>query len=225
MARRTYTYDQLTNLISEDFAWRRKELKLINDHVPIRSSSKQSAALRFSVPILYAHWEGFVKKSTEIYLEYVAKKYLKHNELKPQFIALSLSKKLGNLEIKNLEEKAKTVDFLINEFDKNSNILTTNVIQTKSNLRYNILKEILFVIGIDESKFSKYESLINDLVDARNNIAHGDFLRVDFNTFQIMFREVQDIMTLLKTEIENAALSEEYKNKKAFAKKQGLTLQ
>lgn len=217
MARKVYTYDQLTNLISEDYAWRRKELKIINDHVPNRPSPRQSAALRFSVPILYAHWEGFVKKSTETYLEYVAKKYLKHNELKPQFIALSLSKKLGSLEIKNLEEKAKTIDFLINEFDKNSNVLTTNVIQTKSNLKYFIFKEILFVIGIEESKFSSYESLINDLVDARNNIAHGDFLRVDYNTYQILFKEIQELMSSLKTEIENSALNEEYKIKKASA--------
>jgi len=117
MARRTYTYDQLINLISEDYAWRRKELKIINDYVPQTPSPKQSASLRFSVPILYAHWEGFVKKSTEIYLEYVAKKYLKHSELKPQFVALSLSKKLGTLEVKNIEEKSRTVEFLINEFD------------------------------------------------------------------------------------------------------------
>lgn len=214
MARKTYTYEQLINLIGEDYAWRRKELKIINDQVPNKPSPKQNASLRFSVPILYAHWEGFVKKSAEIYLEYVAKKHLKHNELKPQFIALSLSKKLGNLEIKNIEEKTKTVEFLINEFDKNSNILTTNVIQTKSNLKYHIFKEILYIIGIEESKFSCYQSLINDLVDARNNIAHGDYLRVDFNTYQIMFNEVQEVMKSLKTEIENSALSEEYKQKK-----------
>lgn len=59
--------------------------------------------------------------------------------------------------------------------------------------------------------------MINDLVDARNNIAHGDYLRVDFNTYQIMFKEVQDVMTSLKTEIENSALAEEYKQKKASA--------
>ncbi len=217
MARKTYTYDQLTKLISEDYAWRRKELKLINDQISHKPSPKQSAALRFSVPILYAHWEGFVKKSTEIYLEFVAKKYLKHSELKPQFIALSLSKKLGNLEIKNLEEKSKAVEFLLNEFEKNSNILTTNVIQTKSNLRYKVFKEILFVVGIEESKFREFKGLIDDLVDARNNIAHGDYLRVDFNTFAIMFDEIQQAMNLLKTEIENSALSEEYKLNKACA--------
>lgn len=217
MAKKTYSFNDLIHLIGEDYAWRRKELKLIHDQIPNSISPKQSAALRFSVPILYAHWEGFVKKSTEIYLEYVAKKYLKHNELKPQFVALSLSKQLGNLEIKNLEEKAKTVAFLINELDKNSNMLTKNVIQTKSNLRYAVFEEILFVIGIEETKFSSFKGLINDLVDARNNIAHGDYLRVDLNTFNIMFEETQKIMGILKTEIENAALSEEYKLKQPNA--------
>lgn len=217
MARKVYTYNDLIYLIGEDYAWRRKELKLINDQIPEHSSPKQKAALRFAVPILYAHWEGFVKKSCELYLEFVAKKYLKHNELKPQFIALSLSKKLGNLEIKNLKEKAQTVEFLLNEIDKNSNILTKNVIQTKSNLRFNVFEEILFVIGIDLSKFSSKESLINDLVDSRNNIAHGDYLRVEHDTYKIMHQDVQTMMELLKTEIENAALLEEYKIKKASA--------
>jgi len=213
MARTPYTYNQLIYLIGNDYAWRRKELKIIQDQIPSNPSPKQNAALRFSVPILYAHWEGFVKKSCELYLEFVAKKFLKHNELKPQFVALSLSKKLGNLEIKNIEERTKAVEFLINEIDKNSNMQTKNVIQTKSNLRYSVLEEILFVIGIDESKFAHKKSLVNDLVDARNNIAHGDYLRVEFDAYYSMHDEIQQLMEQLKTEIENAATLEEFKVK------------
>lgn len=211
MARKPYTYDQLIDFVGVDFAWRRKELKLIKDQIPNKNSPKQNAALRFSVPILYAHWEGFVKKSCELYLEYVANKYLKHNELKPQFIALSLTKRLGNLEIKNIEEKTKTVEFLLNEIDRKSNVLTKNVIQTRSNLKYHVLKEILFIIGIDEKKFAHKKSLINDLVDSRNNIAHGNYLRVDFATYNLMHEDTQELMRILKTEIENSALLENYK--------------
>ena len=201
MARKPYTYNELIRLVGIDFAWRRKELKIIKDQIPLKSNPIQNASLRFSVPILYAHWEGFVKKSCELYLEFVAKKYLKHSELKPQFVALSLSKKLGNLEIKNIEEKTKAVEFLIGQINKNSNMLTKNVIQTKSNLRYHVFEEILFIIGIDESKFSNKKSLINDLVDARNNIAHGDYLRVEYETYHVMHKDVQDLMELLKTMI------------------------
>lgn len=211
MARIPYTYNQLIHLIGEDYAWRRKELKLIQNQIPNTPGPKQNAALRFSVPILYAHWEGFVKKACELYLEFVAKKFLKHNELKPQFVALSLAKQLGNLEIKNIEHKTRVIEFLVNEIDKNSNMQTKNIIQTKSNLRFNVFEEILFIIGINKNYFSHKRSLINDLVDARNNIAHGDYLRVEYNTYQIMHNDIQTIMEQLKTEIENAATLEEFR--------------
>lgn len=213
MAKKVYTFADLTRLIGEDYAWRRKELKLIKDQVesPSSNSPLQNAALRFAVPILYAHWEGFVKKACELYLEFISNKYLKHNELKPQFIALSLTKKLGKLEIKNIEEKTKTVEFLLKEIDKNSNIPTKNIIQTKSNLRYDVFEEIIFVLDLDINKFSKFQSLINDLVDSRNNIAHGDYLRVQFSAYESMHTDIQSLMELLKNELENAAISETFR--------------
>lgn len=211
MARRVYTQTELVRLINDDYTWRRKELQLIKSFIPTNSNSKQRAALRSSVPILYAHWEGFVKKSCELYLEFVAGKYLKHDELKSQFIVLSLSKKIGVLDVKNIEEKTKHVQFLLDEIDKKSNILTKNVIQTRSNLKYHVLREILFVVDIDESMFSSYESLINDLVDSRNNIAHGDYLRVEFETYLSMHNDIQVVMETLKTEIENSVILEKYR--------------
>lgn len=211
MAKKVFSFHDLTRLIGEDYTWRRKELKIIKDQIPSTSSPLQNAALRFAVPILYAHWEGFTKKSCEYYLEFISTRYLKHAELKPQFVALSLTKKLGRLEIKNIEEKTKTVELLLNELNSSSNIPTKNIIQTKSNLKFDILEEILFILGLDLNKFTPYRELINDLVDARNNIAHGNYLRVELPSYQSMHVDVQIVMELLKTELENSALSEAYK--------------
>lgn len=211
MAKKVFSFDDLTRLIGEDYTWRRKELKIIKDQIPSTNSPLQNAALRFAVPILYAHWEGFTKKACEYYLEFISNKYLNHIDLKPQFVALSLTKKLGRLEIKNIEEKTKTVELLLNELNSSSNIPTKNVILTKSNLKFDILEEILFILGLDLSKFTPYKSLINDLVDARNNIAHGNYLRVELRTYQSMHIDVQTVMELLKTEIENSAIAETYK--------------
>lgn len=211
MAKKVFSFGDLIRLIGEDYTWRRKELKIIKDQIPSSSSPLQSAALRFAVPILYAHWEGFTKRACEYYLEFISNKYLKHIDLKPQFVALSLTKKLGRLEIRNIEEKTKTVELLLNELNSSSNIPTKNVIQTKSNLKFDILEEIIFVLGLDLSKFSPFESLINDLVDARNNIAHGNYLRVELPTYQSMHIDIQILMELLKTELENSAITESYK--------------
>jgi hypothetical protein len=217
MAKKVFSFDDLTRLIDEDYSWRRKELKIVKDQIPSTNSPLQSATLRFAVPILYAHWEGFAKKACELYLEFVSNKYLKHNELKPQFIALSMSKKLGNLEMKNIEEKTKTVEFLLNEISKNSNIPTKNVIQTKSNLRYEVFEEMIFLLNLDINKFHNFKSLINDLVDARNNIAHGNYQRVPLSTYENMHIDIQNLMELLKTELENSALTESFKYSIAIA--------
>ena len=215
MSKKIYNLDDLSILLDEEISWRRKELSIIKNYIPFESNPKQNAALRFNVPILYAHFEGFVKQATEMYLNYVACKTLKHSELQSQFVTLSLTKKLGLLEIKNIEDKTKIIDFILNENDSRSNILTKNVIQTKSNLKFNVLKEVLFTIGIEVSKFENYKQLVNDLVEARNFIAHGDYLKIDYKTYINMFDDIQKLMIELKIEIENSALLENYKIKKS----------
>ena len=215
MSKKNYNLDDLSILLDEEISWRRKELSIIKNYIPFESNPKQNAALRFNVPILYAHFEGFVKQATEMYLNYVACKTLKHSELQSQFVTLSLTKKLGLLEIKNIEDKTKIIDFILNENDSRSNILTKNVIQTKSNLKFNVLKEVLFTIGIEVSKFENYKQLVNDLVEARNFIAHGDYLKIDYKTYINMFDDIQKLMIELKIEIENSALLENYKIKKS----------
>jgi hypothetical protein len=211
MAKKVFSFDDLTSLIGEDYSWRRKELKIIKNQIPSTNSPLQNASLRFAVPILYAHWEGFAKKSCEYYLEFISNKYLKHNELKPQFVALSLTKKIGRLEIRNIEEKTKAVELLLNDLNCKSNIPTQNIIQTKSNLRFEIFEDIIFILGLDPTKFAPYKGLINDLVDARNFIAHGNYLRVELPTYESMHVDIQLVMELLKTELENSAITEAFK--------------
>ena len=75
MAKKVFSFDDLTSLIGEDYSWRRKELKIIKNQIPSTNSPLQNASLRFAVPILYAHWEGFAKKSCEYYLEFISNKY------------------------------------------------------------------------------------------------------------------------------------------------------
>lgn len=217
MSKRIYTFDDLSAQLDAEIAWRRKELNLIKNYIPDKSSLIQDATIRFSVPILYAHFEGFVKQTTEMYLNYVATRYLKNSDLQSQFVVLSLTKKINLLEVKNIQDKTKIIDFIINESQKKANILTKNVIQTKSNLRFNVLRDILFIIGIGEDQFLKYESLVDDLVDTRNHIAHGEFKKVDKPTFDNMFEDIQQLMIDLKTEIENSAAEKKYMKREVDA--------
>ena len=211
MGKSIRTYGQLSDKITEEFAWRRKELKIIKDQIPTKNNPIQNAALRFSIPILYAHWEGYAKIACESYLQFIAVQHIEHEFLQPQFIALSLSKKIGKLEVKDIRERTNSIKLLIELLSKRSNIQTKNVIQTKSNLRYSVFEEIIFILNLNESLFIGYKSLIDDLVDIRNTIAHGNNLRVDYKTYITMHSDVQILMETLKNEIENTAIQQHYR--------------
>lgn len=211
MGRSLLTFDKLSDNIIGEFSWRRKELTLLKSKIPTNKNSLQTAMIRATLPLLYAHWEGFVKVSLSYYLEFVSNKGLKHNELKTQFIALSLQKKIGDIKENSLQSKTQIIDFIFSSSEKQSNIPTKNIINTKSNLKYDVLDEILFIMDLKDMHFESQEDLINDLVNERNFIAHGEHKLIDYDTFIEFFNDTISLMEYLKTKIENSALMENYK--------------
>lgn len=211
MANRIQTFDNLSDKLYGELSWRRKELILIKSKIPIEKNSLQSAMIRASIPLLYAHWEGFVKLTMNYYLEFVSNKFLKNSELKTQFIALSLQNKLGDLSNSSFENRTKIIDFMFSEINKRSNIPKKNIINTKSNLRYDVLKEILFILDLHDNHIDNKKDLINDLCDERNFIAHGEHKLVDYTTFESFFTDIISLMEYIKTVIENNAIQEKYR--------------
>lgn len=211
MGKNIFTFDQLSDKVIGEFSWRRKELTLLKNKIPNTKNSFQTAMIRATLPLLYAHWEGFVKLSLSYYLEFISGKGLKNNELKTQFLALSLQNKIGDLKQNNLQNKTQIIDFIFSDLEKQSKIPTKNIIQTRSNLRYDVLDEILFIMDLKDLHFESQEDLINDLVNERNYIAHGEHKLIDFDTFLEFFNDTISLMDYLKTKIENSALMESYK--------------
>lgn len=215
MTKNLFTYDGLSQKLYDEFSWRRKELTLLKSKIPQERNSFQSAMLRSSLSLLYAHWEGFVKLTMSYYLEFVSKKHLKHNELKSTFIALSLQNKIGDLNNNSIEVRTRIIDFIFNDVDKKSNIPKKNIINTKSNLKFDVLKEILFILDLDDLYIDSKKELINDLVTQRNHITHGEQQLVDYETYENFFNDIIALMDYLKTTIENNAVQEKYKNTNA----------
>jgi hypothetical protein len=211
MAKNLFTLDGLISKLFEELSWRRKELFLIKNIIPVDKNPIQNALLRSAIPFVYAHWEGFIKVSMSHYLEFVSKRYLKNNELKNSFVTLSIQNKLGEINNNNFENKVKIVTFLLDEMDKQSTIPKRNIINTKSNLTFEVLKEILFILDLDDNHINSQKDLIDDLVKARNHIAHGEFQIVDYATFIHTYDDVIALMDFLKTKIENNAVLELYK--------------
>jgi hypothetical protein len=217
MSRKIFTFTHLSDKLYSELSWRRKELILIYSHIKPDSSPISKTLLRAAIPFLYAHWEGYVKIVAETYLEFVANKYEKISDLKTSFAVLAIDKKTTHHKVNEFEQKVQLFNTLINEFDKKANIPVKDVIQTKSNLWYNVFEEILFILGLDSINLVQYKVSINDLVDTRNHIAHGHYLKINYDQYKDIHTDVISAMSQLKTEIENSAIQFHYKNLNRFA--------
>ena len=154
MAKTNRTIIELLDNLNRELSWRRRELNFIKDKISRDVSEAQKSLIRACVTMLYAHWEGFVKNVTEAYLNFVSLRRLTHKELKPCFVAIAMRKKFDLIKSNYFENQANAIEFLLNELDRRAFIPYRDVISTKSNLNFGILKDICSVIGIDHSKYS-----------------------------------------------------------------------
>ncbi|MBN1252831.1 MAG: hypothetical protein JXA16_11895 [Bacteroidales bacterium] len=211
MAKFYHNLQEFSDDLYKDISWRKHELRFLHNVIPENISKKQQAFLRMSIPILYAHWEGYVNNVSCNYLKYVKSKKLKYIDLKAQFITLSLKHKLNLHEALNIESQTEMVNFILKNLNEKSNIPYKNIIKTKANLTFKVFEEILFLLGIEKQKFLKYQSIIDDLVELRNYIAHGENKIVEKDTFFLFYNEVISLMDFFKTEIENSAATENFR--------------
>lgn len=208
------TAEQLSDRLSSDLAWRKKELSEIKSSIEARNVSDQRHKLlvRSGVCILYAHWEGFVKLAANSYVEYVRLKKLTYRELSTNFLALAMKEKLKEAKETNKPSLYIPVcDFFISELDRRC-ILPKYPISTASNLSSEIFKEITDILGIDFSVYSTKSVLIDTkLLKTRNEIAHGNYSAFDREEYIELHGEVIGMLDMFRTQIENAAIQEKFR--------------
>ena len=205
--------EQFHNIISEDFAWRKKELSIVRSRVDLAKSKQQDTEIRAAMLLLYAHWEGFNKTACDTYLEYVKQLKLNYSELSFNLLALSIKSEIVELESTNNHERhASFLLFIQNNFDNRAKWNLDKAIDTKSNLNSQILKNILSVVGINYNHFELKEKLIDEqLLSTRNTIAHGNYLLVDKKEYLSIHSEIIGLMQVVFDELSNSVTLEKYK--------------
>ncbi len=209
------TKEVLIDLLNEDLAWRKKELTNLRNNIRTSPEKRLPTNLRAGTVLLYAHWEGFIKKAAESYLIYVSGKRLRLNELSGCFLALAVKQKMDEFETTLKSTKhSKFLTFILGSLNERANIVVTaNSIRTYSNLNFSNLIEVLTTIGIDCRSFELKKQLIDSqLLNYRNNIAHGQVLDLDKEEFDRIHSEVTNMINEINNRIQNAAVKEEYKS-------------
>jgi hypothetical protein len=208
------TLEQLSDRLSDDLAWRKKELSEVKSLVETKQFSlpRHKALIRSGICTLYAHWEGFVKLAANSYLEHIRLQKLYYNQLSSNFLALAMKEQL-----KEAKETNKPSSYIpvCNFFFKKLNTrcsLPKDVISTGSNLSSDIFKEINYILGLDFSPYSTKSVLIDTkLLKTRNEIAHGEYSLIDNNEYLELHQEIIAMLELFRNQIENAALNQDFK--------------
>jgi len=208
------TKENFIDLIDKEIAWRKKELSFLKGNVK-ENSPNYKTHLRSAIVLLYAHWEGFVKNSCELYLSYIKTKKLNYNELNENIIALSLKYNLKDFEQSNKSTiHCQIVDFLLNNLNQRATIPDNDIIKTGSNLNSTILKEILTTVGLDYKEYELKNNLLDSvLLKNRNSIAHGEYIELNELNYNELYSDILAIMDDIKNRLSNSIVLEEFKRK------------
>jgi len=211
------TIGDVQDSLDNAFGWRRFEMQALIS--AMKSAEKQSpnsplarALARSCAALIYAHWEGFVREACQCYVEYVAKRRLRYDELNDGLLRtalLTLSKRLtigDEASQVALFEVVRRPEFARARIPKNA------MVDTKSNLRYAVLCEILQSVGMSIDAFELKDKLIDrSLCDVRNTIAHGRELFPTPNEISVLHSEVVAMMQSIRDMIMAAARGQLYR--------------
>lgn len=208
--------DDLSDALSDQLSWRKKELSQIKYLVDTASipTKKKNVILRSGITMIYAHWEGFIKISGRYYLEYIASKRLKNSDLPKSLLTISLCSNKNIFEgTSKYSHYSSIVDFFSDSMESRAKIPYKQVINTESNLSSNVLREIIWCLDLSYDEFETKEKLIDHkLVAKRNHIAHGEYLDIDEEDLINIRDSILGLMNEFKNQIENSAITKPYFN-------------
>ncbi len=207
--------NELQDLIDKDLSWRKKELTALKSNIQRARDFAKNTALRSGIALLYAHWEGSIKNISTYYLNFVSYQKVPYNELKRNFLALSVKE-----EIKLFSQTNKStlhnqiVNELFEKYREKSNIPYDNIIKSNGNLNSDIFKEIMTTIGLQYLEYESAFTLIDDvLLNMRNHIAHGERLEslsLDEERFNEVYKKITGLISIFSIQVSNAASTKQY---------------
>ena len=188
--------EQFEIFLQDDISWRKKEISEL--FLLAKLNDENETLLKSLILILYAHWEGYIKKSSKLYIKYVVEEKIKIQELTMNFKAIAM-KEVAKACMENRESISLAKEF---EFLKQTNTIDNrkfkvrinidndeedSIISTQHNLKPKVFKNIINILGCNYGNVLKArENYINSsLLANRNAIGHGSKfnhdLQVDFS--------------------------------------------
>ena len=204
----------LEDILDEDLAWRKKEISILTLEASASKKRKKEVMMRTAMVLIYAHWEGHIKKAAHAYLAYLNHISPKYKDIKDNFFYLSLCEKFnGEVSFSGYRRQTHAFDYVKNGLNETFSISVKKAVSTGSNLKSEIFSDILIKLGLNEADFElKYNLIDEKLLKNRNAIAHGDeSIHMDLEKDYLEVKEnVVEMMELFNTIIKNSASNKSY---------------
>lgn len=187
--------------------WREKEFSKFKTN---SQNVDEALWLRMCIPMIYAHWEGYVLDSFRIMLKHLNSLQLKHDQTITNLTVFGLGSTFSSLAGKqNFEQK---IIFTNKFYALISGVIKFGVrVDTKSNLRSSVLKDLCAIFCFDYGKFENFIADIDRLVDVRNAIAHGENSIVpDKESLQRYIESITRSTDILLFEIDDFLVNKKY---------------
>ena len=146
----------------------------------------------------------------------ISSQKIKVKELKDNFLTLKMKKKISQVSVSKKTSVQQTLvqeiigimetDFTIQYIDKPGK----RIINTDSNLNYELFQEILQVLDIDNIYETKRHYIDAMMLKNRNSIVHGEKVFFDKFDFVSLFNQVFEIMESFKGQLIQNADEEKY---------------
>ncbi|WP_114389833.1 MAE_28990/MAE_18760 family HEPN-like nuclease [Notoacmeibacter marinus] len=209
-----YSEADFSAQITEDRNWRIKEISDLKLAVRRSDQGAQRVLLRALVTICYAHWEGYVRFAAKKYLEHVALRKFQYSQLGPQFFKNYFLPRLASAATYNLsvKERCALVGEILTSSDRRFSRVNQDLINTRSNLNYEIFLDICMVCNIATEPFSDESSFIDIvLLKRRNAIAHGEETLIAIDDLDEVASGTVSLMRAFGDELENHVVLQTYK--------------
>lgn len=195
----TNTRHDIVAQITENLDLRRLEItnvrRILLNHV---GKTLEGTAVRMAVPMVYAHWEGYVKEACQLYLEYIEGAVATAGQLQPAILGYLWTPTLrpitGGL---SFERRKAVAECALSEVGKPIRFGDAEkTIKTSSNLNFSVLKRIANDLCLDINSLVPRKRYLNAFVHMRNNIAHGS--RPQTLRYSDFDRQVQEMLALME---------------------------
>ncbi len=209
--------------ITEDIEWRKEQL-LIAKTLPFLhdfSDSHKEFLIKYTIPTIYAVWEGFVQNSFQIYIRELNKLNLTKNDFCLNILTHTIESSFPQLK-EYPQEFNKRINFInrLNNYLQETFIITS-IINTQSNVELEVLNRLLHRFNLDLIPVNPYRIQLQTLLKFRNRIAHGDIsLVINHDNMDDFKERIEKFIILIIDLMEKVhnIMHEGFNNSKSYLK-------